>query len=222
MLVHNASVTENALSASVLLSRPWWALCFDPQTENSHQLSLQSFLFLRVSPSSSTVALLSLLFYQSLTSSTYCLPLPHPLLPLAPGYSPSLPPSLPPCISLFMLWLLSHSQVHVSIMWGCYVSAHSWKLFLLLYHFSFIFTCLTLFSLFGFPLQCISVSLKVYINIWEPSALRLEWISNCIQVFNTDCFQADTHKQTNNRNHLSLCWKCVMNFMQLLINESDL
>lgn len=132
------------------------------------------------------------------------------------------PPSLPPCISLFMLWLLSHSQVHVSIMWGCYVSAHSWKLFLLLYHFSFIFTCLTLFSLFGFPLQCISVSLKVYINIWEPSALRLEWISNCIQVFNTDCFQADTHKQTNNRNHLSLCWKCVMNFMQLLINESNL
>lgn len=49
------------------------------------------------------------------------------------------PTTLPPNLILSSLWLLSRSQVHVSIMWGCYVSAHSWKLLLSAVHSSFFF-----------------------------------------------------------------------------------
>lgn len=116
MPVHNASVIENGLFTSVLLSCPWLALCFAPPRPISHQHSLHTCLsFL---PCSSSPSLLSVLFYQSCTNSTYCLPQPRPPLPLALASR-----SLAPCISsLYLLpvslsffrWLLSHSQVNVS------------------------------------------------------------------------------------------------------------
>lgn len=125
MPVHNASVIENGLFTSVLLSCPWLALCFAPPRPISHQHSLHTFLSSHVSPSSPAAALH--LSYQCFPISlaqiqrTVCLSLAHHFRSLS-LLAPSLPVS-PHCISsLYLLpvslsffrWLLSHSQVNVS------------------------------------------------------------------------------------------------------------
>lgn len=114
--MHNASIKVSDLSASMLLSCPWWALCFDPLTSNSGNLSLHSFLSAHLFLCSSFPFLWSLFFDHSCTNSTYCLPLSRPPLPLAPIYSPSLSLSLH--LSHFPVALVSQP---VCIMWSCYV-----------------------------------------------------------------------------------------------------
>lgn len=71
------------LSASVLVSCPWWALCFVPLTPK----------FASTAYLASLQHLSLLLSYQSRRNSTHCLPLTRPPLPLI-TLSPSLPASL--------------------------------------------------------------------------------------------------------------------------------
>lgn len=137
MPVHNASVIENGLFTSVLLSCPWLALCFAPPRPISHQHSLHTFLSSHVSPSSPAAALH--LSYQCFSISlaqiqrTVCLSLAHHFRSLS-LLAPSLPVS-PPCISSLYLSLFSvgcclTARLTSAIMWGCCVSAYCWKLFL--------------------------------------------------------------------------------------------
>lgn len=91
---------------SVQLSRPWWALCFVPLSPTSPLLS---------SPSSSEASHYSYLCFSLGLAQTHTL-LSACVSPTTSARSRLL--SLPPCVALRLLWLfLSHSQVHVSIMW---------------------------------------------------------------------------------------------------------
>lgn len=103
-------------------------------------------------------------------------------------------------MSLVLLWLLSHSQVHVSIMWGCYVPAHSSKLFLSALPFLFyIRLSLTSSSLWLSSSLSLSVFDSLSIDIWKifawETALRPERLSSCIQSISIDCFQPDRCRQ---------------------------
>lgn len=138
MPVHNASVIENGLFTSVLLSCPWLALCFAPPRPISHQHSLHTFLSSHVSPSSPAAALH--LSYQCFSISlaqiqrTVCLSLAHHFRSLS-LLAPYLLTVSPPCISSLYLSLFSvgcclTARLTSAIMWGCCVSAYCWKLFL--------------------------------------------------------------------------------------------
>lgn len=126
------------------LSCPWWDLCFDPRTPNSSHVSAPSLQRLFLSPIAASPSvsnkLNTLLAPDSPTTSARCRRLP-----------------LPPRFSLFLPRLLSHRQVHVSIMWDCYVAAHSWKLLLsaaaFLFYIGLFLTCACL------CLRCLSVFL---------------------------------------------------------------
>lgn len=193
MSVHNASVTGNDLSTSVLLSCPWWALCFDPPTPNSHQL--------HVSPSFSTASLyFSHHFYQSCTNSTYCLPLTRPPLPLAAGYSPSLPPSL--LLSLFALALVSQPgsrQHNVRLLCFCpQLKAVSFCCTISLLYWPSSRLCLSAAFLFTVsPLT--SEKKNHFLRNPLSSGLRGDYQS----VFRSSTLiafsQTDTHRQTNKR-----------------------
>lgn len=147
MSVHNASAPQ-----------------YDPLHQRAALLSLMSSLFwspdtklascLPLLLCSGSFFLLSLPFHRSPTNSTYCLPLTHPPLPLAADDSP---PS--PLLSLFLPRLLSHHQVHVSIMWDCYVAAHSWKPVLSALSFLFYIVSVASLSLRLFD--------RLFLHIWN-------------------------------------------------------
>lgn len=203
MFVHNASVTEDDLSAP----RPWWALCFDPQTPNSLQLSLHSFLSLCMS-------LPPLLQRLSTSLITAFLSVSHKPNILSTSASPttsarsrllSLPPSLH--LSLFALALVSqpHSQVHVSIMWGS--SAHS---------------CCSI-SLSYWPVS--HFSLSVLQSLW----LSLHWhgenicLKNLLHSGHSDYepvfrWTVIAFSQTDTDNTSSCFIKCAMNCAHFLVN----
>lgn len=100
-------------------------------------------------------------------------------------------------------------------------TAQSW--FFLLYHFSFIFTCLSFFHVCGFPLHCASVSLTASSLTSEkkknlPALRPQEWLSSCIQVISADCFQPDSETQTDQQiiitynEFVQISWRIKLTF----------
>lgn len=145
LLMHNACATENDLSTSVLSLHPWWLICFHPLKLNCHQLLKLRFLSIHAPHllCDGSTFLLSVLFNQFCTSSTYYLLLPRPQLPSTSPLSVLV--SLP----LFILCLLSHSQVHGSIMQGFYAASLSKKTLFL------IMVCVLPQWFCGFPRLCL-------------------------------------------------------------------
>lgn len=193
--MHNASVKESDLSGRMLLSCPWWALCFDPLTPHSHKLSLHSFLSMHISSSSSSIAAphfsdhcFSIIFAQ--TQHIVCLCLAHHFRSL----SFTRPACLPASLSFSYGPCLAASLNNVKLL--CF--AHKWKLSAC--NFSLILACLLNFPHCSFPLLSLSASLIVspgtsgILLPEKPSALRPKRLSSFIQVIGTDFFQPDKHR----------------------------
>lgn len=126
MLMHNAYARKNDPSSSVFPSHTWLSISFHPLTPNSHQL-LQHRCFSACPPVWSAVAL----HFKSFQSVQHKLNiLSAAASPTTSAYSHIL--SVLASLPLFILRLLSHSQVHVSIKQGFYVSTHSGKLLFLI------------------------------------------------------------------------------------------